>query len=59
VFAGLRGKIAQHTGDMPLLTIAYDGQQDPTLHTRLEAFVHQSRVYQETRDEVTASPFAR
>jgi predicted CoA-substrate-specific enzyme activase len=54
VFAGLRGKIAQHTGDMPILTVAYDGQQDPTLHTRLEAFVHQARVYQETREAAVA-----
>jgi predicted CoA-substrate-specific enzyme activase len=50
VFAGLRRKIAEHTGDMPLLTIAFDGQQDPTLHTRLEAFLHQARVYQETHN---------
>jgi predicted CoA-substrate-specific enzyme activase len=58
VFAGLRGKIAQHTGDMPLLTIAYDGQQDPTMHTRLEAFLHQARVYQETSNSAHQAKMA-
>jgi hypothetical protein len=27
--------------DMPILNISFDGQEDPTLTTRLEAFVEQ------------------
>jgi hypothetical protein len=30
---------------MPLLSISYDGQQDPMLSTRLEAFLYQARAY--------------
>ena len=49
IYAGLTKEISRKVGDMPLLTIAFDGQQDPTLHTRLEAFLHQARAYQQTR----------
>jgi len=38
----------QMSGDclgMPIINISYDGQQDPTLPTRLEAFVHQVRSF--------------
>jgi len=30
---------------MPILNISYDGQQDPTLQTRLEAFMYQVRAF--------------
>ena len=30
---------------MPIINISYDGQQDPTLPTRLEAFMHQARTF--------------
>jgi predicted nucleotide-binding protein (sugar kinase/HSP70/actin superfamily) len=35
--------------NIPLLTIAYDGQQDGNTRTRLEAFVYQVRHYQDRR----------
>jgi predicted nucleotide-binding protein (sugar kinase/HSP70/actin superfamily) len=47
IFAGLTKSLAEETGNMPLLTIAYDGQQDATLQTRLEAFAHQARMYRQ------------
>ncbi len=40
-------KVATDIGEMPTLSISYDGQQDPTLHTRLEAFIYQARAYQQ------------
>jgi predicted CoA-substrate-specific enzyme activase len=39
-------KVAPALRGMPALTIAYDGQQDPTLETRLEAFLAQARMCQ-------------
>jgi predicted nucleotide-binding protein (sugar kinase/HSP70/actin superfamily) len=35
--------------NVPLLTIAYDGQQDGNTKTRLEAFVYQVRHYQDRK----------
>ncbi len=35
--------------NVPLLTIAYDGQQDGNTRTRLEAFVYQVRHYQDRK----------
>jgi hypothetical protein len=43
---GLMKRLAAATGRMPVLSISYDGQQDPTLQTRLEAFLYQARAYQ-------------
>jgi predicted nucleotide-binding protein (sugar kinase/HSP70/actin superfamily) len=37
-------------GSMPVLSISYDGQQDPMLQTRLEAFLYQARAYQEKQN---------
>ena len=34
---------------MPVINISYNGQQDPTLQTRLEAFIHQVKSFQEQR----------
>jgi len=34
---------------MPMITLLYDGQGDPTLDTRLEAFVDQARSFQHRR----------
>ena len=34
-------------GEMPTLSVSYDGQQDPMLQTRLEAFIYQARTYQQ------------
>ncbi|MFI5380037.1 MAG: acyl-CoA dehydratase activase [Tepidisphaerales bacterium] len=46
IVGGVMKKVAGALGQMPTLSISYDGQQDATLHTRLEAFVHQARTYQ-------------
>jgi hypothetical protein len=35
--------------NIPLLSIAYEGQQDTQTMTRLEAFMHQARAYQEAK----------
>jgi len=37
-------------GDLPMLSLSFDGQQDPTLDTRLEAFLHQARTYQRSTE---------
>ncbi len=34
-------RISAECGDMPILNLSFDGQEDPTLITRLEAFVEQ------------------
>jgi predicted nucleotide-binding protein (sugar kinase/HSP70/actin superfamily) len=44
IAAGIMKKLAADLAPMPLLSISYDGQQDPTLPTRLEAFLEQARA---------------
>jgi predicted nucleotide-binding protein (sugar kinase/HSP70/actin superfamily) len=39
-------RISADCGDMPILSLSFDGQEDPTLTTRLEAFVEQVRQRQ-------------
>ena len=34
-------RLSADCGDMPILNLSFDGQEDPTLETRLEAFVEQ------------------
>jgi len=46
-------RVSADCGDMPILNISFDGQEDPTLTTRLEAFVEQIR--QRQRGNVTAA----
>ncbi len=48
IVSGVMKGMAEALGNLPTLSISYDGQQDPTLDTRLEAFLHQARTYQET-----------
>jgi predicted nucleotide-binding protein (sugar kinase/HSP70/actin superfamily) len=36
-------RISRECGNMPILNLAFDGQEDPSLITRLEAFVEQVR----------------
>jgi predicted nucleotide-binding protein (sugar kinase/HSP70/actin superfamily) len=36
-------RVSKDCGDMPILNISFDGQEDPALTTRLEAFVDQVR----------------
>ena len=36
-------RVSADCGNMPILNLSFDGQSDPTLITRLEAFVEQVR----------------
>jgi len=45
-------RISADCGNMPILSLSFDGQEDSTLTTRLEAFVEQVR--QRQADDVTA-----
>jgi predicted CoA-substrate-specific enzyme activase len=47
IVGGVLKKVTAALGEMPALPISYDGQQDPTLQTRLEAFIYQARAYQQ------------
>ena len=47
IVAGVMKKVTATLGEMPTLAISYDGQQDPMLQTRLEAFIYQARAYQQ------------
>ncbi len=38
---------------MPALSIAYDGQEQATTETRLEAFMHQARAFQQRKGSHT------
>jgi predicted CoA-substrate-specific enzyme activase len=49
IVGGLLKGISAECDGIPVVSISYDGQQDPTLQTRLEAFVQQARAYQQRR----------
>lgn len=42
-------RVQEDHNNIPLLTIAYDGQGDSQTLTRLEAFMHQAKSYQQTK----------
>ncbi|HSQ78795.1 MAG TPA: CoA activase, partial [Nitrospirota bacterium] len=42
-------RVREEHDDIPLLNIAYEGQGDSQTVTRLEAFMHQARSYQEAK----------
>ncbi len=44
IVAGLIKQRKGPLGQMPSLTLSFDGQQDPAMETRLAAFVHQARA---------------
>jgi predicted CoA-substrate-specific enzyme activase len=55
-------RISCDCDNMPILNLAFDGQEDPSLTTRLEAFVEQVRHRQRgnlTAAELTRLPLAR
>jgi predicted nucleotide-binding protein (sugar kinase/HSP70/actin superfamily) len=56
---GVMKRLAASIGRMPVLSISYDGQQDPALQTRLEAFLHQARTYQAERSRTPTGCHAR
>jgi len=43
IVSGLSPTISADCGDMPILSLSFDGQEDSTLTTRLEAFVEAAR----------------
>jgi predicted nucleotide-binding protein (sugar kinase/HSP70/actin superfamily) len=46
-------RISADCDDMPILNLSFDGQEDPTLTTRLEAFVEQVRQRQKISTAVS------
>jgi predicted nucleotide-binding protein (sugar kinase/HSP70/actin superfamily) len=42
-------RVREEHNNIPLLTIAYEGQKDSQTLTRLEAFMHQAKGYQQAR----------
>lgn len=47
-------RVSAECGDMPILNLSFDGQEDSTLTTRLEAFVEQVRQRQSAAQLVNA-----
>jgi len=45
IVSGISRQISSDANDLPIINISYDGQQDPTLQTRLEAFMHQTHTF--------------
>ena len=60
IVSSLMKKVQKDLGAMPALSIAYDGQEQATTETRLEAFMHQARAFQKRRGSqkkpTTAAP---
>jgi predicted nucleotide-binding protein (sugar kinase/HSP70/actin superfamily) len=49
IAGALLKRMREDHDNIPLLSIAYEGQQDTQTVTRLEAFMHQARAYQAAR----------
>jgi len=47
IVSGISPNVSDHCGGMPILSLSFDGQDDSTLTTRLEAFVQQAAERQE------------
>jgi predicted nucleotide-binding protein (sugar kinase/HSP70/actin superfamily) len=45
IVSGILRQVTEDFHGLPVLNISYDGQQDPTLQTRMEAFTHQATVF--------------
>ncbi|MHC5060501.1 MAG: acyl-CoA dehydratase activase [Planctomycetota bacterium] len=54
IVSSLTRRLSSDCGGLPILSISYDGQQDPTLQTRLEAFVHQVHNFRPQKVETPA-----
>jgi predicted CoA-substrate-specific enzyme activase len=48
ITSGLLKRVKEDFGNIPVLSLAYEGQQDTQTITRLEAFMHQARAYRES-----------
>ena len=55
IVSAVSRQISRDTDGMPIINISYDGQQDPTLQTRLEAFAYQVRSYARQAVAATAA----
>jgi predicted CoA-substrate-specific enzyme activase len=55
IVCSLTRQLSSDCGGMPVINVSYDGQQDPTLQTRLEAFMHQVRNFRQHKIEATPS----
>ncbi len=52
VVSAVSRQISIDMGGLPIVNISYDGQQDPTLQTRLEAFLHQVKNFDQRKPKV-------
>jgi len=52
IVSAISRQLTRDLGGMPIINISYDGQQDPTLQTRLEAFVHQARTFAQEKEDI-------
>ncbi len=50
IVSSLTNRISEDCGGLPILNITYDGQNDPALTTRLEAFMYQVRAFNKTKN---------
>ena len=48
VVAAILSRLRRDLGDLPILSVAYDGQRDATLEVRLEAFAEQVKAFAAT-----------
>ncbi len=55
IVSSLMKKVQKDLGAMPALSIAYDGQEQATTETRLEAFMHQARAFQQRKGQKKTS----
>jgi len=55
IVCSLTRRLSSDCDGMPIINISYDGQQDPTLQTRLEAFMHQVHNFTPRKIEATAA----
>jgi len=52
IVSAITRQVTSDTHGLPIINISYDGQQDPTLPTRLEAFMHQASAFARRRVEI-------
>jgi len=58
VVASLADRFRQDHNNLPWVTIAFDGQEDTSIETRLQAFVHQSKSFARDMGFVGPNKFA-
>jgi len=52
IVSGILKRVRKEHDQIPVISIAYDGQREASILNRLEAFVHQARQYQRRRSAV-------